>query len=114
MFLFASGASYEEIWKSTGRIVARSNGAGEVRLSATTLFCPVGARCGVGVAVGLTEARGELLPKPINVHHRKMMATNPRTEAQMTFFFSPGLFRSTRGIFLLLTHGAATTASRWK
>jgi len=40
----------------------------------------------------------ELLPKPMNVHHRKRIATNPKTAATSSFFFSPGLFRSNAGI----------------
>ena len=41
-------------------------------------------------------------PKPKKVHHRKTNASTPRIRAAISFFFSPGLSRSTRCIFSLL------------
>jgi hypothetical protein len=61
------------------------------------VLCPAGG----GVADGLAArvVRDELLlPKPKNVHHKKMMATRPRIAAQMSFFFSPGLLKSISAI----------------
>src|SRR6476469_1607848 len=51
--------------------------------------------CGVLVVLA---GVGVLLPNPMNVHHRNRIAMTPRTAAQISFFFSPGLFRSASSI----------------
>src|SRR5678810_1000415 len=63
--------------------------------------CPV-AGVGEGVTVAVVRLTVELLfPNPKNVHHRNKMATRPRTAANSTFFFSPGLPRSINSITCL-------------
>ena len=97
MFRLASGALYEGRLKSI--VVNALKSAGAVLLLAAGTGVAV---AGVGVAAGRTLfAVGVLLPKPINVHQRNMIATRPRPAAQISFFFSPGLLRSTNCISII-------------
>src|SRR6185369_603503 len=54
-------------------------------------------RGGVALAVGRVVGVGRL-SKPISTQYRTRIAPSPSTPAKISFFFSPGLLRSTSAI----------------
>src|SRR5215216_379728 len=86
--------------------------SGETGELGRCVFC-CAALCGDGLAVG-RAAVDELPPNPMNVHQRTMIATSPSAAAQMNFFFSPGLLRSTNGISIYSRTAEAFSVALWR
>jgi hypothetical protein len=102
MFRFASDALYDgDSQRTSAHVDASCTSCDTAGPFGRAVVCVArdGDALGCG---GLTVV--VLPPKPKKTHQSTTIAASPRTAAEMSFFFSPGLFKSTSSILIILDH----------